>query len=191
MNPIILVAALSDNGVIGICGTLPWRLPLDLKWFKMHTFQGAVIMGRKTWDSLPRKPLVGRLNIVLSRRPGRHTPTESVVFCSSLREALNVASERASRTYVIGGEDVFVQTVARASTFILTRVHRQVHGKSAKFLPLPRRLCKVWASDRLSYRGTDYTFQIWTRQKCKGRRALTSRTGADDATDDGDGVIST
>lgn len=169
-----MIAALSDNGVIGVQGSLPWHLPGDLKWFKMHTLGGAIIMGRKTWDSLPRKPLDGRLNIVLSRGPPPRATSDRVVFCSNLREALDVASEQAPRTYIIGGEDVFIQTMARASTFILTRVHLRIQSKSAKFLPLPRRLCKVWQSSRQSYRGTDYTFQIWTRQKTKAYSARLS-----------------
>ena len=70
MKKIILIAAVSDNDVIGVNNTLPWRLPKDLKFFsKMNTFMGAVIMGRKTWDSLPKRPLPNRLNIILSRTP--------------------------------------------------------------------------------------------------------------------------
>ena len=64
---IAFVVAVAENGVIGRDGQLPWRLPSDLKWFRKRTLGKPVIMGRKTWDSLPRKPLPGRMNIVLSQ----------------------------------------------------------------------------------------------------------------------------
>ena len=64
-----LIAAVSEDNVIGVEGRLPWRLKRELKWFKMNTHNGAVIMGRKTWDSLPKKPLPHRLNIVITRGP--------------------------------------------------------------------------------------------------------------------------
>ena len=64
-----LIVAMSDNNVIGVNNDLPWRLPLDLKWFKMNTFGQAVIMGRKTWESLPKRPLPFRSNYIISRQP--------------------------------------------------------------------------------------------------------------------------
>ena len=67
-SPVItLVVAVASNGVIGAAGTLPWHLPEDLKRFKALTLGKPTIMGRKTWDSLPRKPLPGRTNIVITR----------------------------------------------------------------------------------------------------------------------------
>ena len=89
---VYLIAAVSENDVIGMNGKLPWRLPLDLKWFKMNTKAGAVIMGRKTWDSLPVKPLPNRLNIVVSRRPRKsHGDT---IWCTSFSVALLTAHSR-------------------------------------------------------------------------------------------------
>ena len=65
--PIVLVLAMSDNCVIGDRGAIPWRIPEDMKRFKALTIGKPVIMGRRTWDSLPRKPLPGRSNIVITR----------------------------------------------------------------------------------------------------------------------------
>ncbi len=70
MTVISLVYAQSRNGIIGDAGGLPWHIPSDLKRFKETTLGKPVIMGRKTWDSLPRKPLPGRLNIVITRQAG-------------------------------------------------------------------------------------------------------------------------
>ena len=64
---IYLIAAISDDGIIGVDNKLPWKLRNDLRWFKMHTINGSVIMGRKTWESLPKKPLENRMNIINAR----------------------------------------------------------------------------------------------------------------------------
>ncbi len=77
---IFLVAALARNGVIGAGGRMPWHLPEDLKRFKQLTLGHPVIMGRRTWESLG-KPLPGRHNIVISRRPGFEAPGASCRCC--------------------------------------------------------------------------------------------------------------
>ena len=69
MSMISLVVAVSRNGVIGRDGGLPWHLSSDLKLFKAITLGKPIIMGRKTWESLPRRPLPGRINIVITRKP--------------------------------------------------------------------------------------------------------------------------
>ena len=81
MIPLALVVARAANGVIGRDGDLPWRLKSDLALFKANTLGKPIIMGRKTWDSLPRKPLPGRMNVVLSR-DGSFEPQQAVV-CES------------------------------------------------------------------------------------------------------------
>ena len=69
MSDITLVVAAAENGVIGKEGAIPWRISDDLKRFKALTIGYPIVMGRKTWDSLPRKPLPGRTNIVVTRQP--------------------------------------------------------------------------------------------------------------------------
>ena len=68
MSEIVLVVAIADNGVIGSNGAIPWHIPEDLKRFKALTMGHTIVMGRKTWDSLPRKPLPGRVNVVVTRQ---------------------------------------------------------------------------------------------------------------------------
>lgn len=130
--PIVsLVFARARNGVIGRGGTLPWRLKSDLALFKATTLFKPVIMGRRTWDSLPKKPLPGRLNVVLSR-DGSFEPTGAVV-CESFDEALQIAREQAAddgadEVCVIGGAAVFAEALPKARRLYITEVEADVEG---------------------------------------------------------------
>jgi len=128
---IALVVAMSENGVIGRDGGLPWRLKSDLRQFKAITTGKPVIMGSTTWDSLPRKPLPGRLNLVLSR--DAKFEAVGAVVCNSLFEALDIAREHAieedaEEICVIGGADVFTQMLPKADRLYLTTVHAIIDG---------------------------------------------------------------
>lgn len=125
--PIAFYVAVSRNGVIGDQGGLPWRLPSDLKRFKAMTIGKPLIMGRKTWDSLPRKPLPGRPNIVVTRKQGFAAPGAEVV--SSVDEAL-VAAKRhgGAEIAVIGGAEIFSQLMNRADRLYLTEVDLEPEG---------------------------------------------------------------
>jgi dihydrofolate reductase len=132
MAPISLVVARAENGVIGVGGGLPWRLEGDLPRFKYITLGKPCIMGRKTWDSLPRKPLSGRTNIVLTRDAG--FAAEGAVVAHSLEVALTLAaSETPSEIMVIGGADIFAAALPFASKIHLTEVHSAPKGDV--FLP--------------------------------------------------------
>lgn len=123
--------ARSLNGVIGRDNDLPWRLKSDLAIFKACTMGKPVIMGRKTWDSLPRKPLPGRMNIVLSR-DGSFEPPQAVV-CESFLEAMQMAKEHAAEdgvdeVCVIGGRALFETALPKAKRLYLTEVQAEVEG---------------------------------------------------------------
>ncbi|KRA71703.1 dihydrofolate reductase [Caulobacter sp. Root656] len=123
--------ARSLNGVIGRDNDLPWRLKSDLAIFKACTMGKPVIMGRKTWDSLPRKPLPGRMNIVLSR-DGSFEPPQAVV-CESFLEAVQMAKEQADEdgvdeVCVIGGRALFETALPKARRLYLTEVQAEVEG---------------------------------------------------------------
>ena len=133
MTPILTLGpvARGANGVIGVGGTLPWRLKSDLALFKSLTFGKPVIMGRKTWDSLPRKPLPGRANIVLSR-DGSFEPKGALV-CEGLSEALQIAREQAEdegeiEVCVIGGAAVFAAALPKARRMYLSEVDASPEG---------------------------------------------------------------
>jgi dihydrofolate reductase len=132
--PVILSAgpvARARNGVIGKDGTLPWRLKSDLAIFKEVTMGKPVIMGRKTWESLPRKPLPGRTNIVLSR--DQSFTARGAVVCEDLSEAVQIGREQAQddgaqEVCVIGGASVFELAMAKALRLYLTEVEADVEG---------------------------------------------------------------
>jgi dihydrofolate reductase len=134
MSRIILSAgpiARARNGVIGKDGALPWRLKSDMAIFRAVTMGKPVIMGRKTWDSLPKKPLVGRTNIVLSR-DGSFEPQGAVV-CEDFSEAVQIAREQAEddgrdEVCVIGGASLFELALDRARRLYLTEVEAEVEG---------------------------------------------------------------
>lgn len=121
-----LVVAVAENGVIGADNGLPWRLKGDMKHFRAVTMGKPVIMGRKTFQSIG-KPLSGRTNIVLSRTGG--DVPEGVVLVHSLAQALATAQETgAEEACVIGGAEIYMQTLPRADRLHLTRVHMQARG---------------------------------------------------------------
>ena len=123
--------ARARNGVIGKDGGLPWRLKSDLAIFRAVTMGKPVIMGRKTWDSLPKKPLVGRTNIVLSR--GGSFEPEGAIACEDFSEAVQIAREQAAddgrdEVCVIGGVSLFELALPKARRIYLTEVDAEVEG---------------------------------------------------------------
>ena len=131
MTVISLVYAQSKNGVIGDAGGLPWHIPSDLKRFKETTLGKPIIMGRKTWDSLPRKPLPGRLNIVITRQ--KHFVAEGAVVVADVAAAV-VAAGDVAEVCVIGGGEVYRQFLPVASRIYLTEIDMVVEGDT----PAPR-----------------------------------------------------
>lgn len=131
-TPILaLVVARAANGVIGRDNDLPWRLKSDLAIFKACTLGKPVIMGRKTWDSLPRKPLPGRMNVVLTR--DQSFEPEGAVPCETWMEAVQIAKEQAAddgveEVCVIGGRALFELALPKARRLYLTEVDAQVEG---------------------------------------------------------------
>ena len=119
---IVLVVARADNGVIGRDGGLPWHLPADLKRFKALTLGAPMIMGRRTFESLPGL-LPGRRHIVLTR--DRDWRTDGAEVAHSVEEALALAGEEAS---VIGGAEVFALFLPHADRVELTEVHASPDG---------------------------------------------------------------
>ncbi len=126
-QPPALVAALSSNGVIGRNNALPWRLPADLKHFKNLTLGKAILMGRKTYESIGR-PLPGRENIVISRNTRLQIP--GCRICVSLEAALATARRLhpQSPAMVIGGGQLYRQALPLAGWLYLTRVHAEIDG---------------------------------------------------------------
>ncbi|MDG5776315.1 dihydrofolate reductase [Haloarculaceae archaeon H-GB2-1] len=125
---IVLVVALTDEGVIGKDGDLPWYYPEDLQHFKETTMGHPVVMGRKTYESLPDdfRPLPGRTNVVLST--SNPDVPEEVAVATDLDEAWAIASDHDDEVHVIGGAVVFEQTLADADRLVITEVHEEYDG---------------------------------------------------------------
>jgi dihydrofolate reductase len=127
---IAIYVAIAENGVIGRDGGLPWRLSSDMRRFKADTMGKPIVMGRKTWESFPRKPLPGRENIVITR--DRAYQAEGAETVHSLDEALAKACEgdmaAAGETAVIGGAEIFAQALPLADRLYITHVLAPVEG---------------------------------------------------------------
>jgi len=126
-----IVVAVARNGVIGRNGSIPWKLSADLKSFRSLTLGKPVVMGRKTWESLPRRPLDQRDNIVISRNSGYEAPGAEVV--PSYVEAIVLAERRArarqvDEILVIGGAQIYALALAGADRVYLTRIDADIPG---------------------------------------------------------------
>ncbi|RYF71548.1 MAG: dihydrofolate reductase [Comamonadaceae bacterium] len=129
MARINMIYASAANGVIGRDGTLPWHLPEDMAHFKRMTTGCPVIMGRKTWDSLPLKfrPLPGRTNIVVTRQ--ENLSEKGLQRASSLREALSICEQLgAPEVWVIGGAQIYAEAEPVAHRAIVTEIDRDFEG---------------------------------------------------------------
>jgi dihydrofolate reductase len=130
--PLVLVAAVARNGVIGADGGLPWRLSSDLKRFKALTWGKPLVIGRKTYESIGRA-LPGRETIVVTRDPA-FAPS-GVLVAHTLDAGLDLAAERAramgmSEIIIGGGSEIFAQTMARASRLSITEVALDAEGEA-------------------------------------------------------------
>ena len=122
-----MIFARSANGVIGRDGVMPWHLPEDLAHFKKLTLGSPVIMGRKTWDSIPVKfrPLPGRTNVVVTRQPNWQAPGAQTA--GSLNDALALCST-ASDVWIIGGAQIYAQAEPLASRIEVTEIAQEFQG---------------------------------------------------------------
>lgn len=126
-----LVVAVGRNGEIGYKGNLIWHIRKDLRHFKEVTMGHPVIMGRKTWDSLPKGALPGRRNIVITRNSSFEAPGADVV--SSLADALALCEGSELQPYIIGGESIYRQALPLCDTAYLTIIHEQFADADARF----------------------------------------------------------
>lgn len=134
---LIIIAAISNNGVIGKNNSLPWHLPEDLRKFKRETVGNTVVMGRKTWESLPTKPLPGRQNIVVTRNPCYHAAGAEVV--PSIEAAVNISEHE--KVFIIGGSELYAHAIELADVLSITEIHASVDGDTF----FPRIDTSVWS----------------------------------------------
>jgi dihydrofolate reductase len=144
---ITLIWAQARNRAIGRNNTLPWHIPEDFTHFKVVTREKPVLMGRKTWDSLPRKPLPGRLNLVVS---AGGAPVEGALVFTSPEAAISYCSENAlDELVVIGGESIYRRFMGRADEIWVTHVDEDVPDADTFAPSLPSRIWRVVAEHDL------------------------------------------
>lgn len=137
---IALIAAISENNCIGKNNTLPWHIPEDMKHFRKLTDGKTVVMGRKTWESIPEKfrPLPNRKNIVITRNLD-YTVPDSVMMYHSVKEALEHES---GDVMVIGGAEIYAQSIELADTLYITHVHTFIEDGTAFFPTIDKNIWK-------------------------------------------------
>lgn len=162
-----LIVAAAENGTIGQYGRIPWHLSADLRYFKQVTMGAAVIMGRKTYESIGFA-LPGRSNIVVTRNEKFQAPDVDVAL--NLEDALSKAraileKEGGEESFVIGGAEIYAQAMRMADRIYLTRVHAEFPG-DVFFPPLEEGSWKEVASEKQSAeseKSPSFSFMIFER----------------------------
>jgi len=163
-----LIVAMTRSGVIGRGGTLPWKLSGDLKRFKALTMGHAIVMGRKTYESLGR-PLPGRTSIVVTRQSGFHAAAE-VLVAHSLAEALHRGAQD-DRPFVIGGAEIYAQSLPHVTDLYVTWVEAEVDGDTW-FPPIDWKEWREASCERHSADAKnqyDYSFCVYHRLSTEPR----------------------
>ena len=156
-----IIYARARNGVIGKDNAMPWHLPEDLAHFKATTLGAPVVMGRKTWDSLPPKfrPLPGRRNIVITRDAGWQAP--GAERAGSLEEAISLCGN-VERAWIIGGAQIYRLALPRADLAVVTEIDADFEGDA--YAPeLGAGWHEVERETRTSARGMDFSFVRYRR----------------------------
>ena len=161
-NELTIIAAASINNVIGNNNKLIWHIPKDLIRFKELTSNHAVIMGRKTFESLP-SPLPNRLNIVVTRNTNYNK--DGIIVCKSIEEALSHCKND-SQPFIIGGGEIYTQTINIADKIELTRVYKNYDG-DAYFPEIPVEKFKLIKEETNEINGDEkikYSFLTYKRK---------------------------
>lgn len=166
---VTLVVARAKNRVIGADGTLPWHLPSDLRLFKETTTGHAVIMGRKTFDSIPAKfrPLPNRVNVVLTR--DESYAADGALVAHTVADAIALGAEHSTEVFVIGGGEVYRQSLDQATAILETVVEAEPAGDT-----LFPELSDDWAltstTKQQQNEGDDHPFTVnsWARKPAAG-----------------------
>ena len=169
------IVAAAKNGVIGRNGQLPWDIPEDMKWFRERTRGRALIMGRKTFEAVEH-PLPHRLNVIVTRqksyRPklrgneGDSASNAPVHVVSTIEEALEYCKAHAAQyhneIFIIGGGEIYQQSVPHVDTIYLTRIHRDYEGDAFYPDPDPKQFKLIEKIDRDV--PVPFSFETWQRE---------------------------
>jgi len=158
---ISIIVAVSEDWGIGKDNELLWHISEDLKRFKRLTTGNTVVMGKKTWESLPRRPLPGRKNIVLTDNPKEII--ENAVTCYSIEDALSKSSPD-EEVFIIGGGSIYRQFMTRADRLYITHVHKKAPA-DIYFPEIDLNIWKVTEEEEfVSDEGIPYTYTVYGRK---------------------------
>ena len=157
---ISIIVAVSENLGIGKKNDLLWHLPEDLKRFKKLTFGNTVIMGKRTWESLPRRPLPGRKNVVITDIPDE--TFEGAVTAYSIEDAVGKC-EKSEEIFIIGGGSIYRQFIDIADRLYITHVHKKAPA-DIYFPKIDRRTWKVIEKEEFRSGEAPYTYVIYGKR---------------------------
>jgi dihydrofolate reductase len=164
-----LLVAIAENGIIGREGELPWHIAADLRRFKRLTMGHAILMGRKTWESIGRS-LPGRTSIIITNQMNYDPGDGRTLVARSLDEAVELAKQadcEQDHLFIIGGAAIYRDALPRADRLYLTRVHANVEG-DVSFPPVDWSQWELREQSRHTadpLNDYDYTFEMYERVK--------------------------
>lgn len=159
-KPISIIVAVARNWAIGMNNQLLWHIPEDFRWFKKHTAGHPVIMGRRTWESLPKKPLPGRKNVVITDNPRDCFPG---TICVGSVEAAIKQMDNSSENFIIGGGMIYREFLPLAQKVYLTVVNRDFSA-DVWFPELDKKVWKETFREEHMNHEPGYTFLIYERK---------------------------
>jgi dihydrofolate reductase len=158
------IVAMSENRIIGRSGGMPWHIPEDFKFFKATTMGHAMIMGRKTWESIGR-PLPGRLTIVVTKSHDFSTPSGVVVkdsIDSAIQYCMDHQKTWGDECFIVGGGEIYKQSLSLVDRIYLTIVHQSVDGDT-EYPALPKREFQQTHCEPHPKASIPFTFTTWDR----------------------------
>lgn len=168
-----LIVAFNKKNVIGLNNKIPWYIPEDLKMFKELTNNHIIVMGRKTYESLPKKPLPNRIHVVITAQHESYQSTEHVIFTDiensiNCITQLNRDSDNEKKVFIIGGSSIYQYFFQYCSHFYITNIFNDCEGDT--FFPYKLEIFKntnkfenVYSSTVNSYENTKYQFELYKR----------------------------
>ena len=164
-----LIVAVNQKNVIGINNKIPWYIPEDLKYFKELTNNHIIVMGRKTYESLPKKPLPNRIHVVITSQPERYDNTENVIFIdieNAIECITQLNNNNNKKVFVIGGSSIYQYFFQYCTQFHITNIFNDCEGDT--FFPYGLEIFKntnkfenIYSSTVYSYENTNYQFQVY------------------------------
>ena len=171
-----MIVAVAQNGAIGFNGGMPWHVPEDAKHFKAVTEGYPVIMGRKTWESLPVHPLPNRLNIVISRQQDYVANGATLIHdCNELQPQIQTMVPNIQTAFIIGGTTIYQEFYNQCRYIWITRLDINPIGDTYFPLPEDRGFIMVMQTVPATSRSDiSYMFEKWLNPEFKGPRSLST-----------------